>query len=91
MNKMPEPFGIVTGEERGYSDWYHVVTWQNQHMPKGTKFYTEEHIRDALDKVPDGVLTAIRNAGLTLVRNNNGYHLMKLGPIVAQAMEGRTL
>lgn len=34
--------------------------------------------------VPDGVLIAIRNAGLTLLKTQYGYELRKLGPIEAQ-------
>ena len=47
MTELPEPTGVVVGEERGYSDWFHVINWTyNYHMPKGTKFYTEQQMRD---------------------------------------------
>ena len=45
MTELPEPTGIVIGEERGYSDWGHVVDWKyNHHMPKGTTFYTADQM-----------------------------------------------
>lgn len=47
----PEHAGIVIGEERGYSDWYHVISWVDGHMPKGTKFFTEEQLRNEVDRV----------------------------------------
>jgi hypothetical protein len=35
--------------------------------------------------VPEGVITAIRNEGLTLVKDLRGYRLMRLGKVEAQA------
>jgi hypothetical protein len=35
------------------------------------------------EEIPEGVLLAIRRAGLTLVMTAQGYHLMNLGPIEA--------
>lgn len=40
--EQPRYMGIVTGEERGYCSWGHVVNWENQHLPVGTKFYAVE-------------------------------------------------
>ena len=37
------------------------------------------------DVVPEGVIVAIRNEGLTLVKDLQGYRLMRLGKIEAQA------
>jgi hypothetical protein len=37
------------------------------------------------ETVPEGVMTAIRNEGLTLVKNLQGYRLMRLGKVEAQA------
>jgi hypothetical protein len=37
------------------------------------------------ETVPEGVITAIRNEGLTLVKNLQGYRLMRLGKVEAQA------
>jgi len=44
---LPESTGVVIGEERGYSDWGHVVDWKwNYHLPKGTTFYTADQMCD---------------------------------------------
>jgi hypothetical protein len=43
--QLPEPAGIVVGEERGYSDWFHIIRWSGNHnMPEGTKFFLEEDL-----------------------------------------------
>jgi len=40
------------------------------------------------DEIPKGVLLAISNAGLTLVKTQHGYELRKLGPVVAHDIKG---
>ena len=39
------------------------------------------------DEIPKGVLLAISNAGLTLVKTQHGYELRKLGPVVAHGIK----
>jgi len=39
------------------------------------------------DEIPKGVLLAISNAGLTLLKTQHGYELRKLGPAVAHGIK----
>jgi hypothetical protein len=39
------------------------------------------------DEIPKGVLLAISNAGLTLLKTQHGYELRKLGPAVANGIK----
>jgi hypothetical protein len=40
------------------------------------------------DEIPKGVLLAISNAGLTLIKTQHGYELRKLGPVIAHGIKG---
>lgn len=53
-------------------------------LPFGTKLHTSPQPQKPLtDEIPKGVLLAISNAGLTLLKTQHGYELRKLGPIEA--------
>jgi len=53
----------------------------------GAMLYTTPPAQPApvQETVPEGVITAIRNEGLTLVKDLRGYRLMRLGKVEAQA------
>jgi len=57
--------------------------------PSTTPLYTTAPQRTEQEPVqeivPEGVITAIRNEGLTLVKDLRGYRLMRLGKVEAQA------
>jgi hypothetical protein len=51
-------------------------------------YYTTPQQRKPLtDEIPKGVLLAISNAGLTLLKTQHGYQLQKLGPVIAHSIK----
>jgi len=65
--KLPEPEGIVVGEERGYSDWFHVIAWKDYHMSKGTKFYTESQMHEMYKQGLEDAKVEIHKAKITSI------------------------
>ncbi|MGV3727775.1 hypothetical protein [Hydrogenophaga sp.] len=64
--------------------WLHAALMAQQVRRTIAAAPTTEPSKQAA-RVPDGVLTAIRHAGLTLLTTQHGYQLMKLGKAVAQS------
>lgn len=62
----------------------HWVTWQ-----AAVRSVAPPAQRKPLtDEIPKGVLLAISNAGLTLLKTQHGYELRKLGPAIAHGIKG---